>query len=221
MRALILLFVYSIPIFFLLYVLIDKRFRRHYIWVKTVSSAAFVAAAVYCAYVGNHMSFFISMLPGFLLCLCGDVVMGLYNRIQNRKFFLTGVFAFLAGHIFFVASFCLLQSLSVFDFVFPIIAIFITIQITKQRNMILGRLKPYAYVYSFFVALLFSKSIHLVIEVCSVQRILLAAGATLFMISDILILYLYFYKHRAWCIHGLNIATYYYGVFLLSISLLY
>ncbi len=221
MREAILFLLYSVPVALLLFVLIRKTYRKYYIPCKMICSAAYLALGFYCAYQGSHVRFFYCMLPGYILCFCGDAFLGIYNRSSNKKFLMTGLFSFLFGHVVFVTSFWVLQELSLFDFAFPVVFVLITVWITNQKSMFLGKLKPYVYLYSFFVSMMFGKSVLLVLEVISMQRVLLACGATLFLISDYMILFLYFYKHRAWCVHGINVTTYYYGMFLLALSLLY
>ena len=43
-------------------------------------------------------------------------------------------------------------------------------------------------------------------------------GSFLFMISDISILFLYFYKNKSRKVHLFNLTTYYVGIFLLAVS---
>ena len=51
------------------------------------------------------------------------------------------------------------------------------------------------------------------------SNLLVLAGAALFWISDLLILFLYFYRTSHPAIHAANLATYYYGMFLVAVSL--
>ena len=49
--------------------------------------------------------------------------------------------------------------------------------------------------------------------------VLVLTGAALFWVSDLLILFLYFYRTSHPAVHAANLATYYYGMFLVAISL--
>ena len=49
--------------------------------------------------------------------------------------------------------------------------------------------------------------------------ILVLAGAALFWISDLLILFLYFYHTKHPAVHVANLLTYYYAMFLIAVSL--
>lgn len=213
--------VYTIPVCLLLYILIHKTARKYYVPVKTGASIAFICMAVFCGVTGDNLDMMVRMMPAFVMCLCGDVFLGFHYLIKNKKLFLGGVATFMLGHIFFVAAFARIQRLSWIDFISPICAIGITIAVTYAKKMFLGKLRPYVYTYSFFVAMLFSKSMHIMIKAPTAQTVCLAIGAGLFLISDFLILFLYFYEKRPWSTHGWNLATYYYGMFFLAASLLY
>ncbi len=71
------------------------------------------------------------------------------------------------------------------------------------------------------IEMLFSKGMHLVLSQFSIQNLLLSIGATLFLISDTFILFLYFYEKKYKAVHVINLATYYYGMFFIGLSLLY
>lgn len=216
---------YMIPVCALLYVLIYEPMRKYYVPVKTIASLSFIGLAVYYTFQSGNQEMLFRMLPGFILCFCGDEFLGFYNRIKNKKLFLAGIATFLTGHICFIGSLLSIQKLSLADMIFPIGAIGIAMFTVQKKKMTLGKLKPYVYVYTFFVALLFSKSVHIFIDYQGLitfnQALCLALGAALFLISDFLILFLYFYDKRPWSTHGWNLVTYYLGMFFLAASLLW
>ena len=134
---------------------------------------------------------------------------------------MTGVLLFLLGHIVFIIAAYREIGFMIIDPVFPLIALLYVWHIMKKKEMTAGKLKPYCLLYTFFVALMFTKNLELLILMPSIRFALLAAGAFLFLISDYLILYLYFMKERRWITHGVNLATYYYGILCMLLSLLY
>ncbi|MFR8428874.1 MAG: lysoplasmalogenase family protein [Roseburia inulinivorans] len=73
----------------------------------------------------------------------------------------------------------------------------------------------------FFIAYLFAKSMHIAVSIPDMRHIVCAVGSFLFMISDISILFLYFYKNKSRKVHLFNLTTYYVGIFLLAISPLF
>lgn len=48
-----------------------------------------------------------------------------------------------------------------------------------------------------------------------------AVGSALFFVSDISILFLYFWKKKSTAVHLFNLGTYYYGMFFLASCLLF
>lgn len=227
----LLLFVlYTIPFSFLMQARIPK-YRKNYVLAKTINSIAFIAMSIFCAYYGTNIEALVYLLPALLLCFIGDVVLGFYNVIaenikgnklsQKTSFFTMGLLSFAFGHGCFIYAFSKVQRLTWVDFVFPILAIFITLGLTRLDGMNTGKLTILILAYSFMVAMLFSKGIHLVFEQLSVQNLLLSIGGTLFLISDTFILFLYFYKKKYEAVHVINLATYYYAMFFIALSLLY
>ena len=61
---------------------------------------------------------------------------------------------------------------------------------------------------------------HIAVSIPDMRHIVCAVGSFLFMISDISILFLYFYKNKSRKVHLFNLTTYYVGIFLLAISVI-
>ena len=205
----------------LLYTLINKRYRKYFLYLKIICSFCFLCLSFFCAFKGNNLLFFKYIFPAFFLCFLGDIILGIFNKSKRKRYFLSGSILFLAGHIVFLTAFYRLQVFSIYEIFFPITVVIFTAFLVKKKKMQLGKILPFAYIYAFFVAMLFSKSTHMFIEIKSLSTLLLNVGSFLFMISDLLILFLYFYRKRRWATHGFNIATYYYGIFLMVLSLYY
>jgi hypothetical protein len=238
----LLLFVlYSIPFTSLMQATISLKYKKYYILTKTINSIAFITVSIFCAYYGDNITTLVSLLPALLLCFIGDVVLGFYNAANERDvkadelshgetcpkvtvkpaLFIMGLLTFALGHVCFIYAFSKMQKLTWVDLVFPLLAIFITIGLTRLDGMNTGKLTILIVAYSFMVALLFSKGMHFVLAQLSVQNLLLSTGVTLFLISDTFILFLYFYEKKHKAIHIINLATYYFGMFFIGLSLLY
>ena len=54
---------------------------------------------------------------------------------------------------------------------------------------------------------------HIAVSIPDMRHIVCAVGSFLFMISDISILFLYFYKNKDRKVHLFNLTTYYVGIF--------
>ncbi|WMJ22151.1 lysoplasmalogenase family protein [Paludicola sp. MB14-C6] len=218
---LILFVAYSGLFAFLMVALESQKHKKYYILAKTINSFGFIAIALICGIITGHEKWLLILLPAFLLCFCGDVLLGFYQRLKKQLYFITGLLSFLCGHIFFVYAFSTRRSLTLLDCIFPVCVALLTFALTFLKDMDTGKMKPAIVVYAFFVALLLGKSAHLWIMSSSIQNWLLLIGSALFLISDALILFLYFYKKKHPIIHILNLGTYYYGMFFLSINLLF
>lgn len=204
----------------LLTTLIYKPARNYFVFAKIAASTAFLGIAVLFWQKSGKNAWFFHILPGFLLCFLGDVCLGIYNVRRKKTFFLAGLFLFLLGHLSFLAALVTLQPLGILDVVVPMLAVLGTMGITIRKQLLLGKMKPYVYLYSFFVAMFFVKSMHIFGRMPQKMTACLALGSCLFLISDFLILFLYFAKRRPWSTHGWNLATYYYGMFFLALSIL-
>lgn len=240
-QPLFLLVLYSIPFTFLMLATVNLKYKKYYVIVKIINSIAFIAVSTFCAYYGENIKTLVYLLPALILCLIGDVVLGFYNasiesdvkvdelspgetntKVTGKTFlFIMGLLTFAFGHICFIYAFSRMQKLTWVDLVFPIFAIFITIGLTRLDEMNTGKCTILITAYSFMVAMLFSKSMHIVLVQFSVQNLLLSIGATLFLISDTFILFLYFYEKKYKAVHVINLTTYYYGMFFIGLSLLY
>jgi uncharacterized membrane protein YhhN len=204
---------YSLLIGVLLAVVCVPGWKKYYVQAKTVSSLAFLAVLV-LAPAGCGQ-----MLPAFLCCFAGDVMMAVYNLHRRKKYFLAGLFLFLAGHVCFVIWLAGIQPMAAVEFLFPAAAVLFIFGLTSLKQIHTGRLRPFILLYAFFVALFFSKAAHLFWSGFSIPNAVIAGGAMLFAMSDISILFLYFSRKKGNAIHVFNLATYYAGMFLLASSL--
>ena len=221
MRMFWMLIIYSSPFGVLTAIVCRMSWKKYYVIGKAAASLSFLGILLYAAIVSNAIGQFWLMIPAFLCCFTGDIYMALYNRQRKKIYFLMGLTIFLSGHVFFVRWLCRMQPLLMRDFLIPIGAVALTLGLTSLKKMHTGRLRPFLLVYAFFVALLFSKSLRLGISEMTLPHGMIALGGCLFLISDLSILFLYFYKKRSVGVHLFNLATYYYGMFFLAASLLF
>ncbi len=104
------------------------------------------------------------------------------------------------------------------ELLIPVLGVMLTLWMEKRPGMNTGKLKFEILIYSYFVTLLLTKTIFMLIKELSAGTLMLAIGAGLFLISDVLLLFLNFYKKRFMTLHVLNLITYYYGIFLMAAS---
>ena len=91
--------------------------------------------------------------------------------------------------------------------------------LSGMPGMQTGRMRPLVVLYAAFVSALLGKGLQLAFGMGQPWCFLVLAGAVLFWISDLLILFLYFYPPRRTAVHVANLLTYYYAMFLIAVSL--
>lgn len=220
------MFLRSLAVYSLLFVLLAAvayrpEWKKYYIPAKGMNSLAFLLIFFVAGYHSDDVRQFWLMLPAFFCCFVGDILMAAYNCRRRRMYFLMGLGIFLAGHLCFVRWLCRIQRLTVIDLVFPAVSVLLAWWLTSRNNIHTGRLKPFILFYTFFVALFFAKGIHLAAVQFSLQHVMIAAGSALFFASDISLLFLYFSRKNGYAVHLFNLASYYYGMFLLAANLFF
>ena len=97
-------------------------YKKNYVLVKTLQSAAFVSVFLAAAVVSRDILDFWLMLPAFVCCFAGDVILAFYNKIKKKRLFLLGLVTFLMGLLIFIRWLDRMQPPAVADMVFPVIA---------------------------------------------------------------------------------------------------
>ena len=62
-------------------------YKKNYVLVKTLQSAAFVSVFLAAAVVSQDILDFWLMLPAFVCCFAGDVMLAFIIRSKKRDFF--------------------------------------------------------------------------------------------------------------------------------------
>lgn len=213
---------FSIPVGFLITSVVSKKREKWHLPCKAASSIAFIFVAIGCSAMSGSWEDLGLFLPALAFCFWGDVLLAKSEETQRDAFFLTGLGAFLIGHIVFVAAFARLHPISWYEFVFPVLVCIFSIFISRVKDCFsIGNMLPAVAAYAFFVAWLFSKGTILASFNPSTQMLMLSVGAGFFFISDVVLMFVMFYNnHRPWH-RVLNLTTYYLGMFLISASLLF
>lgn len=191
-----------------------KPLTKFYPWGKAAASLGFLLVAL-CRFSGGHS---LGMLACLCLCAAGDVLLGLANLHAGffSRFFSAGAVCFVLAHI----GFCLLFGAGAgwrpALFVLPMFLVgAAALAARDKRRFRLRRMALPALVYSFFVGLMcaqsFSYALHTGIW-------LAAAGGALFLVSDCVLLFLYFYYKKRRAFRALNLITYYLGMLCLALT---
>ncbi len=204
---------------------VAKRHKGSYALAKGVCSLVFVAAGVlaWCLGLRGAPGLFAVLLAALVLCAFGDVLLGVANMAAShpdKRFFMAGGLTFALAHVLFVVLFSGLWAWRWFDFFLPLLLLVVMLALDVKGKVRLKKLRPLAYVYTALVGLMAWKAAGGVLyamppgsgtaEVC--------VGALLFLLSDVLLLFLYFGVHRAKWLRSANLIAYYMGVYLLALS---
>ena len=186
---------------------------------KTLCSLGFLALAACSALAGQRPLAFWQMLPALLCCLAGDVILALYNRSRRIPLFMAGLLSFLAGHFLFLWG---LSRVRPMDWTTAAAALGGAVGVwalSRLPVLEMGRTLPWTMIYGAAVSALVGKAFRLMVSLGEPWCLWVLGGAALFWVSDLLILFLYFWPGRHPRIHAANLLTYYGGMALLAFSL--
>ncbi len=162
------------------------------------------------------------MLPGFVLCLVGDIFMALTDSNGKKKHFMAGMAAFALGHVSFLFALFTRSPFNPLELIIPIGAFIIVLLLSYLPRMKLDNMKCLAACYSILVSWLFSRSLFCLVALGpNPATLLLTIGTGLFFMSDTLILFHYFYEQNWKPLVFAYMFTYYAGVALMAASLLF
>lgn len=163
--------------------------------------------------------YFLGLLACLALCAAGDVLLGLANVHAGffSRFFLAGAVCFTLAH----AGFCLVFGLAAgwhpAEFLLPLALVGAAALAARDKKRFrLKRMAVPALFYSFFVGLMCAQS---VVYALRTGVWLAAAGGVLFLASDCVLLFLYFYYKKRAAFRALNLITYYLGMLCLALTI--
>lgn len=212
----------------LLCVAYSRRAFNRYTAVKSAVSCGFlvIAAAAYLLGGRTGGAYFWGLVPCLVLCLAGDVLLGLANNHAGffGRWFLFGVGAFTLAHAGFCALFTLAMPggprFTLWDAAAPLAALAVTAACARHKRFKLRRMhmQAPALAYSLCVGLMCARGVTFGF-ICGGRRgMLAAAGAVLFLISDAVLLFVYFHVRPRKALRAVNLATYYLGMLCLALS---
>ena len=191
--------------------------KKSYIIFKTLNSLAFIAVAVYCGITSDHMSMLVGILPGLIGCLAGDFM----PATQYKKSFLYGLTCFLIANLCFVIYFINFQSLSIIEFILPVVSIMIVIALSYLPRMDYGVYDKAILAYAFMITLAMVRSVVVYFTLSTPMFLFSMIGFILYFLSDIILLFDKFYECRFKAkLTVFNLITYFYGMFLIALSLI-
>lgn len=207
--------VYSlVALAFLLVTAYCRPLENYYPWGKAAASLGFLLVAL-CRFSGSAQAW--GLLLCLFLCAAGDVLLGLANAHAGffSRFFSAGAVCFVLAH----AGFCLLFGFTSgwrpSQFLLPACLVGAAALAARDKHRFrLRRITAPALFYSFFVGLMCAQSVSYALHT---GVWLAAVGGILFLISDCVLLFLYFYYKKRRAFRALNLITYYLGMLCLAL----
>ena len=188
--------------------------------LKGLASLCFVAVGA-MAGDGSHLAKLV--LAGLILGCIADVLLNLrwVFTEKGRLIFLVGILVFLSGHIVYLAAILPMAQSWVICFVIGIILTaglmkWIFTKITAEKAF-----KIFGVFYIGAIVLMNCVAISNLVTVPSAFTALFAAGAALFLISDIVLILNTFGPESKFSLRITNLSLYYLGQLLIALSLLY
>ena len=170
---------------------------------------------------GSHLAKLV--LAGLILGCVADVLLNLrwVFKEKGKLIFLVGILVFLSGHIVYLAAILPMAQSWVICFVIGIILTaglmkWIFMKITAEKAF-----KIFGVFYIGSIVLMNCVAISNLITVPSAFTALFAAGAVLFLISDIVLILNTFGPESKFSLRITNLSLYYLGQLLIALSLLY
>lgn len=189
---------------------------------KTICSLLFITTGA-CAVSlrGEWTKYAIFMMCGFAASLIGDIMLDLPDSPKN---FLKGEVAFFGAHCLFITAYTIKAGFSWIDFV--IIAAIVVVMLILQVKVIkldCGKILVPTLLYMLAVLTMFVKGVSMIYlkAVDLKYALIVALGATFFIISDGVLGFMEFGNKNTVNMRRVNIITYYLGQVFLALSILY
>ena len=195
--------------------------KKYYAVSKALCSSLFLLCALFAADFGvkGITPTLLLLLAALILCAFGDVFLGVANqkaKTPSRKPFIAGALSFLIAHLLFCLLFYTMLPLCWYDFILPFFMLALLYYLEQGKKVRLKQMRLLAFFYTLLVATMTSKALQ--VPLLLGYGTGMAFGAVLFMVSDVILLFLYFGVHRKRWMRTANLLSYYVGVYLMALS---
>lgn len=211
-----------------IFIIVDyKGEPKRALMMKTLASIGFVAVAISAFLYGNgDGQYFKFILCGLILGLIGDVALALravYEDEEKKdKYFIIGLGVFLLGHIAYTIEFTKISSITVIEIIIAAIIVILFVIFGKLVKLQYGNMKPFVIGYMCVISVMVVKAVSIAITIgINEANMLIAVGAILFAISDMILAFIYFWNRKVKVLSPLNLITYYVGQLLIALSILF
>lgn len=209
-----------------------KGFSVKNLMLKTVSSCCYLLTAVFALLSNPDVYIYGSLLIfGGTLGLCGDIMLdlkGIYDK-DKSKYLYAGFIFFLIGHVFYVAAIIYQSKMYEKWWVILLCLLFCVlfsignIASAKIMKVHFGAYKTIVFIYTIFLMMTFATGFAAMIITHFQKRyIMLAIGAAMFALSDVILSGTFFGKGKDRPVHYFtNHLTYYAAQYIIAASILF
>ena len=191
--------------------------KKYYVPLKMVCSASFLIIL----WINQMLSEKLWLMFWALLAyFVGDLLMAFYNTYRNKQVIALGIIAFMLGHVGLLNYMCRITDFTnVLVYILPVLGCVIVMILKKTCHLHMGSLLAPCLIYAYFVSTMTLKAIE-----CGLNGMpLIGVAGALTLLSDVTILFLYFYHFKdvknKRLVHWLNLGTYYLAILLFVYSL--
>lgn len=206
----------------------DRRGSVQALLIKTLASFLFISVAFTSFLVNPNpgiATFAMLIMMGLVCGLIGDIVLDLkiMYRESSSLYQHGGMLAFLVGHLFYLAALLLFFS---FNWVPLVIALVLAVIISLVSKYLLkfnfAEHTVDSYAYSFFLSYMMTQACYAAItRGFTASTVLLAAGAILFLLSDLVLVMTYYDNRDSRPYISVNHILYYAAQYTIALSILY
>ncbi|MGL6173682.1 MAG: lysoplasmalogenase [Cellulosilyticaceae bacterium] len=202
-----------------------RGWRKEAVIIKSITSICFVLLGG-IAYRLNPDTYGIYMLGGLAFGALGDILLGVSNQNTNKQavWFVGGVSAFSVAHLIFIMAFVKSSNQLMMDLLMlPVIIVMLVMISTSNKYFRFNGYKGLVIGYSLIISIMLASAINIAVEglMNQVKLNLIIIGASLFVVSDIILCIEYFYIKKFKWAAILNLITYYIAEVCLALSILY
>jgi uncharacterized membrane protein YhhN len=191
-----------------------RQDRRGLVPAKTALSCLFVLVALIQPHL--HPAYFYVLLVGLVFCLGGDIFLAL----PQRSMFRCGLLAFLLGHVFYIVAFFHVGRTGPWTWISATVCAAGAVFVYRWLSPRLGSMKlpVLAYIVVISVMVVGAASLAAAQTLATPARILVAAGALCFYVSDVFVARDRFLRSR-FENRLIGLPLYYAGQFMLAFSI--
>ena len=206
----------------------DRKGSVKAVLFKIITSYLFIAVA-FVSFMGNPSpgvtAFFMLIVMGLICGLIGDIVLDLkvlYTE-SSSLYQHCGMVAFLVGHLLYLSALLIYFGFNWIPLVFAVVIalaiILISIYILKidfKEHTI------DSYLYSFFLSYMMTQACYAaIIQGFAATTLLLAVGSVLFLLSDVVLIGIYYQNKDSRPFIAVNHVLYYAAQYTIALSILY